>query len=172
MSTAILGFQQPRQSAHEIWTENARKWPFIGPPWRPSPGDIAVYRRLIGARLPGRSLLLGATPELRDLLAEHAGTMPKPLIVDMSRVMLEAMSELTRRARPENEAWLVCDWCEANLPERAFDVILADMIWWTVSVPAQAVLRDSIFRRLAPGGSSCRAFAFSTRIGQATIPTR
>lgn len=151
MSPAILGFDQARTSAQAIWNENARKWPLIGPPWRPSPGDIAVYRGLVGDRLPGRALLLGATPELRDLLAEHAGTMPKPCIVDMSRSMLMAMSELTRRARPEDEAWLVCDWCEAQVPEHAFDVVLADLIWWTVPVHTQAVLRDRIARLLAPG---------------------
>lgn len=148
----MLGFDRSKTSALDIWRENARKWPFIGPPWRPSPGDLAIYRRRVGARLPGRALLLGATPELRDLLAEHAGAMPKPVIVDMSRDMLLAMSALTRRARPDDETWLVCDWCEAALPEQGFDVILADMVWWTVSVETQTALRDRIARLLAPGG--------------------
>jgi len=160
MSAAILGFDQTEASAQAIWRENTGKWPLIGPPWRPSPGDIAIYRRLVGSRLPGRALLLGATPELRDLLASHAGAMPKPVVVDMSRPMLEAMTALTRVARPEDEAWLVSNWGEADLPEQAFDVILADMIWWTVSVPMQAALRDRIVQLLAPGGMLISRFRF------------
>jgi SAM-dependent methyltransferase len=152
MSTAILGFDQSKASAHEIWRENAGKWPFIGPPWRPSPGDVAIYRRFARPRLPGRTLLLGSTPELRDLLAEYAGAMPKPLIVDMSLPMLQSTSALACRAQPAHEEWLVADWCEADLPEHAFDVVLADMVWWTVSVPTQAALRRRIDRLLAPGG--------------------
>lgn len=172
MSRSLLGVQLSAAQARQVWAENARKWPDIGPPWRPSPGDMAIYRRFAGERLSGRVLILGATPELRDLASAYAGTAARPVVFDMSRTMLEAMSSLTRQPRKHVEEWVIGDWCTASLPLDAFDVIFADMVWWTFSVAVQAVLRDRIARLLQPGGCSCRAFAFETHGMQVRIQKR
>jgi len=95
--------------------------------------------------------MLGATPELRDLLAEHTPALP-PLIVDQSLAMLEAMTALARKAKRANERCCVADWCGADLPAASFDVVLADMIWWTLPIDRQSALRDLIADLLTPDG--------------------
>jgi SAM-dependent methyltransferase len=154
------GFDGSPADAEAIWATNAAKWPHIGPPWRPSMGDIAHYRRLAAPALPGRALVLGATPELRDLLAEHAGRMPRPVVVDRSLPMLQAMTSLMHRARAGQECWRLADWRSLELEPASFDLVLADMVWWTVSVADQAALRDRIARLLVPDGIFVSRFRF------------
>jgi SAM-dependent methyltransferase len=147
-----LGFDASAEEANAIWAANAAKWPDIGPPWRPSPGDIALYRRLAAEKLPGRTLILGATPELRDLLAQQSSTMPHPVVVDRSLPMLDAMTRLATTAHPSRERWHVADWCTGTLDCADFDLVLADLVWWTLPVAEQTVLRDRIAALLAPDG--------------------
>jgi SAM-dependent methyltransferase len=155
-----LGFDASPADVRAIWEANAAKWPNIGPPWRPSPGDVDLYRRFSGSKLPGRTLLLGATPELRDLLAEHATTMPHPVIVDQSPRMLVAMASLAKLARPDRERWHIADWCEDEANCASCDLVLADMVWWTMSTARQSALRDRIATMLAPGGLFVSRFRF------------
>lgn len=152
LMTSALGFAATDAQTQAIWEANALKWPQIGPPWRPSPGDIALYRRFAGDHLAGRTLILGATPELRDLLAEHGSAAERPVVVDQSSSMLTAMTSLLRTARRERESWRVTDWCSVDLPQASFDLVLADMIWWTLPVDRQGALRDRIAELLAPQG--------------------
>ena len=63
------GFEGTESESLAIWEADAERYHSAGSPWRPSPGDAAVYRRLAGSGLGGRVLLLGVTPELRDAVA-------------------------------------------------------------------------------------------------------
>lgn len=94
-------------------------------------------------------LLLGVTPELRDLLA---GFGCLPVVVDMSSAMRAATGALLQRADPTRETWLESDWCEAGLPRGAFDLVLGDMIWWGLSVGKQHDVRETIHAALKPDG--------------------
>jgi hypothetical protein len=107
-----------------------------------------VYRRLAGPRLRGRTLLLGLTPELRDLLAEGS----PPVLVDMSRAMYAATTRLLRRADPRRETWLESDWCDVALEAEAFDLILGDMVWWGLSIERQRALAAKVASLLAADG--------------------
>ena len=155
-----LGFDASPAELKSIWEANAAKWPDIGPPWRPSPEDVTLYRRLSASKLPGRTLILGATPELRDLLAEHAATMPHPVVVDCSPAMLIAMTSLAKMAHPDRERWHIADWCDDESGCESYDLVLADMVWWTVSVAKQVALRDRIATLLAPDGLFVSRFRF------------
>lgn len=155
-----LGFDASAAEIKTIWEANAAKWPNIGPPWRPSPGDVALYRRFAAEKLPGRTLVLGATPELRDLLAEQATAMPHPVVVDRSPAMLRAMTALAKTARPTHERWHIADWCDDAAIPGGYDLVLADMVWWTVSVPRQTALRDRVAALLAPDGLFVSRFRF------------
>ena len=131
-----LGVVVTKAEALEIWARGARKWPSTTSPWRPSPGDIAIYRRLLSEKAAGgRVVILGTTPELRDLLAELGAA---PLLVDMSPDMYRTTSSLLCKADPSQETWIEADWCEARLPENSFDLVIGDMIWWGVSVAMAA----------------------------------
>lgn len=142
-----LGFAGSRADALAIWNGAAARWAEVAR--RPTAGDVAVYRRLAGERIKGRVLILGVTPELRDLVAEVGAP---PVLVDSSGAMHEATSRMLRRADPAREIWIEADWCEATLPSRAFDLVLGDMVWWAVSVATQHELRDRIHRALKPEG--------------------
>ena len=102
MST-IVGFDNDYAESQKIWADSAARWPFMGPPWRPSAGDVCIYRRFAATTGGGSILVLGATPELRDLAAELATGGNKPVVIDHSIDMLKAMSALTAAAQRERE---------------------------------------------------------------------
>jgi SAM-dependent methyltransferase len=156
------GFQATRAETLAIWERNAEKWPSATSPWRPSPGDVAVYRRLASAKVGGRVLVLGTTPELRDLLAELGAV---PVLVDMSRAMHRATSRLLRKADPSRETWIEADWCDADLPPSSFDLVLGDMVWWGISVGKQVELCETIHSALNPDGRLIGRIRFA-------VPTR
>jgi Methyltransferase domain len=151
-----LGFSGTRDELLEIWNAAAMRWSRV--PRRPTAGDVAVYRRLAGHKLGDRVLILGVTPELRDLVAER-GT--RPVVVDLSAAMHDATSRMLRRAHPASETWIEGDWCDAGLPADAFDLVLGDMVWWTMSVSDQHRLRDAIHRMLKSDGLFVGRFRFS-----------
>src|SRR4051812_9117994 len=105
-ATSSGGVEAPRGERTAIWEANARKWPSAGPPWRPSPGDVATYRRLLAAAdllAPRSVVLFGVTPELRDVFADAASRVT---IVDSSAAMYAATSSLLREADVANEKWI------------------------------------------------------------------
>lgn len=132
-----------------IWEASADRWPAAGPPWRPSAGDLALYRRLAGARLSGRVLVLGVTPELRDAVAAAGG---RSVVVDVSARMHAVATSLLRRADPSRETWINQDWLDVDLPVDEFDLVLGDMIWWSLSVRDQHALGDRIHAALREDG--------------------
>jgi SAM-dependent methyltransferase len=142
------GFQASPDEMRAIWESNARTWALRSWPRRPSPDDVATYRRLAGPRLSGRTMLLGATPELRDLLSEGSA----PVVVDSSAAMYAATTELLRTADAALETWVQADWRELPFEPRSFDLILGDMIWWGLSLTQQREVVAGIARVLAPDG--------------------
>jgi len=93
-------------------------------------------------------MTLGATPELRDLLAEGS----PPVVVDSSPEMLGATTELLRAADPALETWVQADWRELPFEPGSFDLVLGDMIWWGLSLRQQREVVAGIARVLAPEG--------------------
>jgi SAM-dependent methyltransferase len=142
------GFHASPEEMRAIWESNARTWALRSWPRRPSPDDVGIYRRLAGERLAGRTMLLGATPELRDLLAEGSA----PVVVDSSAAMYAATTELLQRADPALETWVQADWRELPFEADSFDLILGDMIWWGLSLRRQHEVLAGIARVLAPDG--------------------
>ena len=145
----ILGFNGTKEESLKIWGKNAERWFSVGSPWRPSAGDIAIYKKLAGNKIAGKVLILGSTPELRDLAAEE-GT--SPVLIDINEKMLKKMLLLAKTAKAENEQWIISDWEKASLPENHFDLILGDMVWWVISVPNQIILIDKIAKIMNPDG--------------------
>lgn len=142
------GFHASPEEMRAIWESNARTWALRSWPRRPSPDDLAIYRRLAGERLAGRTMLLGATPELRDLLAEGS----PPVVVDSSAAMYAVTTELLQAADPALETWVEADWRELPFEADSFDLILGDMIWWGLSLRRQHEVLAGIARVLAPDG--------------------
>jgi hypothetical protein len=144
-----LGFDGTLAEILAIWEADAGRYAAAGSPWRPSAGDAAVYRRLAEPKLGGRTLVLGSTPELRDLVAEAGG---QTVVLELSTAMHACTSGMLRCADPSREAWIQADWCEALAPTHEFDLVLGDDFWWGESVPRQHLLRDALHGALVPGG--------------------
>lgn len=145
----MTGFSGTKKEVLQIWENNANRWRSSGSPWRPSDGDVRLYQELSGEKLNGEVLILGSTPELRDLASRFSA---RPVLVDICSSMINKMSTLLREAKPVNEIWIKSDWCDAPLPEKFFDIVLGDMPWWVVSVWDQEKLRDKIASILKPSG--------------------
>ena len=75
----------------------AEKWAKTLPPSRPSRGDLDIYRKLISKykekKRPVKALILGATPELRDLLAYFKFEVT---VADINPAMIQAMTSLKK----------------------------------------------------------------------------
>jgi len=75
----------------KAFTQFAKKWRKTLPPARPSRGELRVYNQIVKSLSPQikTALILGATPELRDLLARQK---IKISLVDFNINMIKAMS--------------------------------------------------------------------------------
>jgi len=164
------GFEGGPDEILSFWEACAEAWHSAGSPWRPSAGDVAAYRRLAGSRLGGRVLVLGVTPELRDLVADAGG---RAVVLDVSPAMYAAATAVLRHADAADETWIQDDWFDAPFPAGEFDLVVGDMIWWAVSVSNQHVLREAIHAALKPKGRLVSRFRFAdpTRAGQNAVPT-
>ncbi|OGZ96713.1 MAG: hypothetical protein A3I44_00370 [Candidatus Sungbacteria bacterium RIFCSPLOWO2_02_FULL_51_17] len=160
-----LGFNGTTDAILAIWEQNAKKWPGTGSPWRPSSGDIRVYKELSGVKLPGAVLILGATPEIRDMVAAY----DRPAtIVDISSTMYDRMSLLLKKASPARERFIRADWSSMPFQSETFDLVVGDMVWWVLSVETQRAVRDALWSCLKPDGLFVARFRVSdrSRIGE------
>lgn len=109
------------------WENQVYSWDNYPSPIRPSRGDIGIYRNFLKQKTAKKNILiLGATPELRDLVAEEAGA--KIYVADFSYRMPYAMLKYTKHADPLKERWIKDNWLELPFPQGFFDVILGDLV--------------------------------------------
>ncbi len=112
----------------KYWDETSNDWRNYGIPFRPSPAELIFWRSHLNSLVrKDNILLLGSTPELRDLLVDFYLTS-KVFICDFSWKMTEAMSHDIHWANPDEEIWLKADWRNSALPAGYFDVILGDWV--------------------------------------------
>ena len=116
------------------WQILAKNWNLLGSPGRPSKNEIKTYRQACEMALKGkkkaRALVMGSTPEIRDILAGYKNT--QTVIVDNLLDMMLGMTEVMKK-KNENEIWVKSDWTKAPYPENYFDIILAD--WTSGNLP-------------------------------------
>ncbi len=98
----------------------------VKPPSRPCRQQLRIWDKIIKKHMGkkgGNALILGATPELRDLALKNGYFT---WAIDINPVMLKGMTKLMKRANPKREKRTVADWCKIKLPKRHFDLIMAD----------------------------------------------
>lgn len=121
----------------------------------PLPTELEIYenylKRAIGQRKNPKVLILGATPELRDLCLEHNWTV---LAVDVSLKIISAMNQVMVYHKSEKDLIMCCDWLAMDryLKENNFDVILADVCLNNIAVEDQPNLLKILKKLLKPGG--------------------
>lgn len=137
---------------HRYWEDSARHWNDIASPVRPSNGDIEIYRAYIKKEngvAAQKILILGATPELRDLAQEGRAHVH---VADFSSRMLHSMLRFTKCRDPRKENWAEENWLRLLLPKNHFDLILGDLILQQVPPPLEPQLLEKIHSLLAPAG--------------------
>jgi len=126
---------------------------FKGYTVRPVPSTESYYQSVLERlhRDGDQVLIYGGTPEVRDCAGRLGANA---VLVDRSRVMVEAMGLLTtaRRALGRNERFVEADWLDIPLPDGSFDIAIGDdainMVDWTDF----GAFLSTTARLLRPGG--------------------
>lgn len=109
----------------QTWKQMAMVWKkYITPPPRPCPNQIKIWQKIIKqkAKEKPKVLILGATPEFRDICAKyHLET----IVCDISQDMIKAMNEITKYKNPK-EKKVICNWLEMKFKKGSFNLILSD----------------------------------------------
>lgn len=112
------------------WKKMADSWKLLTPPWHPSADNIALYKKLLDKAINGienpKVLILGATPEIRDMLADYKNI--EIVLADITMEMILAMNELVKRENFSNEIWVKSDWLKMPLKKDYFDIIFGDYV--------------------------------------------
>jgi len=154
---------------HSYWERLTSSWDQVPSPIRPSKGDCEIYQDYLG-RKKGieRVLILGSTPEVRDLVAKLPKT--KIYVADFSHQMLSGMLKFTRHADPTKEIWIKDDWLSLFLPERSFDVIIGDLVLQQISPENERAFLKKVNSLLKKDGIFMSRFHFiSERFRNKTI---
>ena len=92
--------------------------------------EIKVYEKFfkiaIGNKKNTKSLVLGATPELRDLAIKHGS---ETITVDSSPKILSSLTNVMRYKNNKKNKSIIGDWLEMDkfLEPNSFDVIMGDI---------------------------------------------
>lgn len=113
--------------AKKDWSDKGDKfvhhWRYYEAPARPSPSDIEfIKKKILEKGKKARILILGATPEYRNLCGELGIPM---ILIDFSRYNYEYLAREVKN-RPK-EIFVEGNWLTAVLHEK-FDIILADNV--------------------------------------------
>ncbi|MDD4902055.1 MAG: class I SAM-dependent methyltransferase [Patescibacteria group bacterium] len=113
------------------WKNVAAYWKKNTWPARPGAGDLVFYRQAFEEKLKVKEkinvLVLGSTPELRDLAGEYAGRVYL-VCADINLEMYLAMNSLLSRKIP-GEVFILSDWATLPLADNFFDLIMGDGVF-------------------------------------------
>lgn len=136
-----------------MWQDWSKLWSRVGPPWRPSVKDIKFWEKRIVELDRGRKLrilLLGTTPEIRDMLARHNISVT---MLEVNEVMYEAMTKL-RKSRNGEEKLVIGDWLKADriFKKNSFDIAIGDLPHCNVAFKKWPRFFENFYNVLKPGG--------------------
>lgn len=132
------------------WNEiTSAGWQTFSSPWRPSVLEVSVYKKFIDKIKPHSVLLLGSTPEIRDILA----TLEKKVVVsDFSLHMIQQMGELMKISK-RFEVWQVENWLNMVSSENMYDLVIGDLTLRLIDFNKQEKLLKIIYKVLKKNGS-------------------
>lgn len=155
-----------RDQHTQPWKKIAESWLKFGDGPRPSKQNIADMEQLMLEATKGqetvRALVMGSTPEIRDMLARH-NTVEVTLIdvnVEMTLAMTEVMKE-----EAKDEVWMIADWRTGPLRENYYDVAFGDFIKGNLPFDQQPALYGHIASLLKDKGVYIeRVFSYEDEI--------
>lgn len=123
-------------------------WRDFVSPWRPSRDDISNYEMVVKRLNPRRCLLLGSTPEIRDVLYR---SNKKVTVVDFSLKMIQRMGRLMKE-RNCLEEWIIKNWLAIDLPPESFDLVIGDLVFRLIPHQKQKRFLEKIVNLLEKKG--------------------
>jgi len=160
----LLKMYLPRndhEAQKDYWDSQSSEWRYIAEPFRPSNRELKYYENFLDTvNDKKRILLLGSTPELRDLFARYYNAS-KIYLCDFSWKMLEETTKELRSADPEKEIWIKADWMDTSFPQSFFDIIIGDLVFMQFPPDQTGSFLKKISGLLSEGGifiirSRCR----------------
>ncbi len=121
-------------------------WKYYTTPARPSLSDLEFIKEKIKEIGNAKVLILGATPEYRDLCSELG---VKVTLIDFSRKNYEYLTDEVK-LKPE-EIFFEGNWITTILDEK-FDIILADNVINVIKKEDAGKLLSNVSKMLKPGG--------------------
>ena len=117
-------------------------------------GILKRYEKFFAQAVAGRekftACVLGATPELRDMVLARDGALTT---IDISREMVEKCSRIMKHCNDSREHIVIGNWLDSGLPSRAFDVVLGDGVSNNVPFADQNGFFTAIHRILKQDGT-------------------
>ncbi|MDP1845677.1 MAG: class I SAM-dependent methyltransferase [Candidatus Moranbacteria bacterium] len=134
------------------WAHWQKLWAEVESPWRPSKKDILFCEKMIKMVLRyeknPKALLLGSTPEIRDLLAKYK---IETTLVDVNSSMKKAMDKLLKR-KNRKEKLIVADWVKMKLPKSYFNLAFSDGCLTNISLATWRNLFTNVNQALKKNG--------------------
>jgi ubiquinone/menaquinone biosynthesis C-methylase UbiE len=111
----------------EGWTRRSEDWGRTTSPDRPSRYEVEIYEDYIQkiakkSKKRIKALILGATPELRDMLAKYNADVT---LADINLDMVKAMEPLLEYSDGKEKV-VISNWLDIPLKSNYFDVVLCD----------------------------------------------
>ena len=134
------------------WSQLAKLWMNYLPPSRPSLKDLIIYKTEIRTHFAElnkvQALVLGATPELRDLLGELKTNVT---VVDQNPYMINEMTRI--RIYNNCESIIVDDWFDfLSKRKESFNLVVSDLTQSNIPYDKHEVFYKLISEVLVPGG--------------------
>ena len=110
----------------DAWNKLSLNWgKYVTPPVRPCFGLLKNWEKIVKevakkTKKP-KALILGSTPELRDLVLKYNF---ESFACDINPDMLEAMDKLMKYKNHSKNKKIIANWLKINFPKRIFDLIL------------------------------------------------
>ncbi len=139
----------------EAWNKLARCWvKYVTPPAKPCEGLLKIWEEIVkqvAKKVENpKALILGATPELRDLLLKYNFDT---IAYDINPNMLKAMEKLmSYKNHPKNKK-ISGSWLKMNFKKNSFDLILGHQsLGQILNVRDLRKLLDRLKKILKPSG--------------------
>ncbi|MDP1845680.1 MAG: class I SAM-dependent methyltransferase [Candidatus Moranbacteria bacterium] len=154
----------------ERWQKMAKLWSLYSKYSRPSPEDIRHFNEYLQFALKGISeplvVLLGATPEIRDLLLKYSKKQKAKIIcVDMTKDMFMAMSHLTHH-KNSREQFVLSNWLSISkkMKPKSVDVVIGDFVIGNVGEHEKKFLKEVSSILKSNGFFITRAYYHTDRV--------
>ena len=132
------------------WKGFAERWDeYYTAPGRPTEDEKRIFLHYIkktGIKRP-KALVLGATPELRDVLAKANADVT---LIDINKKMIDEMTKL-RKIR-SRERKVVGDWLDMPFEDRKFDIVMGDLVQGNIPRSKKDAFMKEIARVLKKEG--------------------